>query len=63
MCMNKDLKISEINERITELRTSLADLSKRWPAHSVKPQMIDEMEKIEEEISELSQFLSGTKNN
>lgn len=48
----------DIQERITELQRNLADLQKRWPAHSVKPYMIDEMERIEEEIAVLVQLLN-----
>lgn len=48
----------DIQERLTELQESLADLQRRWPAHSVKPQMIEEMERIEEEIAELVQLLN-----
>ena len=39
-----------IIERIALLEQQLEDLKKRWPAHSVKPQMIMEMEQMEEEI-------------
>lgn len=40
----------KIIERIALMEQKLEDLKKRWPAHSVKPQMIMEMEQIEEEI-------------
>lgn len=40
----------QILERIIFLEQQMEDLKKRWPAHSVKPQMILEMEKLEEEI-------------
>lgn len=39
------------DKRLAELQKLLADLKKRWPAHSVKPQMIEELERIEEEIA------------
>jgi hypothetical protein len=40
--MNVD-KVKEIEERI-------ADLKARWPAHSVKPSMWQELEDLEEEL-------------
>jgi len=40
--MNAD-KVKEIEERI-------ADLKARWPAHSVKPSMWQELEDLEEEL-------------
>jgi predicted patatin/cPLA2 family phospholipase len=40
----------KIIERIVVMEQQLEDLKKRWPAHSVKPQMILEMEQLEEEI-------------
>ena len=42
-----------IIERIALLEQQLEDLKKRWPAHSVKPQMIMEMEQLVEEIDYL----------
>jgi len=40
----------KIIERIVITEKKLEDLKKRWPAHSVKPPMILEMEQLEEEI-------------
>jgi hypothetical protein len=40
--MSKD-KIREIEEKI-------ADLKARWPAHSVHPSMVQELEELEEEL-------------
>jgi len=47
-------------ERLAQLENELADLRSRWPAHSVKPQMIEEMEKMEDEIEQLKRML-GTR--
>lgn len=46
--MEKDAE--KLIERIEIMEQQLEDLKKRWPAHSVKPQMIMEMEQLEEEI-------------
>lgn len=38
---------------IKELEKKINDLKKRFPAHSVKPSMIDELEELEEELARL----------
>lgn len=40
-------------ERIIELERRIEDLKNRLPAHSVKPQMIRELEDLEEELENL----------
>lgn len=40
-------------ERIGELEKEIADLKRRWPAHSVKPAMIIRLEELEEELERL----------
>lgn len=40
-------------ERITELEKRIEDLKKRLPAHSIKPQMIRELEDLEEALENL----------
>ncbi|MHB9095329.1 MAG: histidine kinase [Eubacteriales bacterium] len=50
----------QVDDRLSELEKSLEDLQKRWPAHSVKPQMIEERENLEDEIALLKkQLLPG----
>ncbi|MBT3188365.1 MAG: histidine kinase [Anaerolineae bacterium] len=38
------------NERIKELEEKIADLKKRWPAHSVPPALLQELDDLEEEL-------------
>ncbi len=45
-------------KRIQELQAQIEDLKSRFPFHSVKPQMIRELEQLEEELSGL---LKGVK--
>lgn len=45
--------MDEREKRIRELEETIADLKKRWPAHSVKPAMIDRLEELEEELEQL----------
>jgi cell division protein ZapA (FtsZ GTPase activity inhibitor) len=40
------------NERIQELRERIADLKRRWPAHSVPASMLQELDDLEEELAE-----------
>jgi len=39
------------NKRILELKEQIADLLKRWPAHSVPPAMVQELDDLEEELA------------
>jgi len=41
-----------INERITILEKQIADLKKRWPAHSVPPVMMQQLDELEEELQQ-----------
>lgn len=49
-------KIAE--ERLQKLQSELTDLKLRWPAHSLKPAMLIELEDLEEEIADLQKVLS-----
>lgn len=40
-------------KRIKELEAAIADLNSRMPAHSVKPQLIQQLEDWEEELERL----------
>lgn len=40
------------NERITELEEQIADLNKRWPAHSVPAALLQELDDLEEQLAE-----------
>lgn len=44
------------DQEIHKLKSNLEDLKKRWPAHSVKPEMVEEMERLEDEISKLTRL-------
>jgi hypothetical protein len=38
------------SERIKELEKQIADLNSRWPAHSVPPAMLQQLEELEEAL-------------
>jgi len=43
-----------MNERqIKEIEARITDLKKRWPAHSVPPAMMQELDELEEELEDL----------
>ncbi|NQU29386.1 MAG: histidine kinase [Anaerolineae bacterium] len=39
------------NDRIQELEEKIAELKKRWPAHSTPPAMLQELDDLEEALS------------
>lgn len=41
----------ELAMEIARLEAEIADLKKRWPAHSVKPAMVQQLEELEERLS------------
>ena len=47
------------SERIEELQKQIADLNRRWPAHSAPPSMMEELDDLEaalkEELAKLAQ--------
>jgi chromosome segregation ATPase len=42
--------MGEKNDRIKELEKQIEDLKRRWPAHSVKPAMVQRLDELEEEL-------------
>jgi tRNA-Thr(GGU) m(6)t(6)A37 methyltransferase TsaA len=38
------------NERIAELEKQIAELKERWPAHSVPPALMEQLDELEEEL-------------
>jgi len=38
------------SERIEELEKRIAELKRRWPAHSVPPTMLQQLDELEEEL-------------
>lgn len=39
------------DKHIQELQAKIADLKKRWPAHSVPPAMLQELDDLEDELA------------
>ena len=47
----------ELSSQINAIEKKLADLKLRWPAHSLKPAMMIELENLEEERDRLQRLL------
>jgi hypothetical protein len=48
-------------KRIKELEAQIADLKKRWPAHSVSPAMLMQLDELEEELELARKSLTTSK--
>ncbi len=42
-----------LDKRIAEVEKRIEDVKKRWPFHSVKPVLVQELEGLEAELEEL----------
>ncbi|MHB1419602.1 MAG: histidine kinase [Bacillota bacterium] len=47
--------------RIKQLEKQIEDLKQRFPAHSLKPRMFQQLEELEEELAELRNQLPDNK--
>jgi len=47
----------ELETKLAEVEASLLDLQARWPAHSVKPALLAELEELEDERERLQRVL------
>jgi len=43
----------DTKEKINQLQNEIKDLKERMPAHSVKPEMVERLEELEEELERL----------
>ena len=46
-------------DRIKEIEEKIADLKARWPAHSVHPSMVQELEELEDELERARKAKKG----
>ena len=51
---------AEIMAKINELEANLSDLKKRWPAHSLKPDMFAQLEALEDELEYYKKLLQDS---
>jgi hypothetical protein len=45
--------LENIDHKIAEVKRKIADVKKRWPFHSPKPSMFQELETLEMELEDL----------
>ena len=51
------------SERIADLERQIAELKRRWPAHSAPPTMVEQLDELEAELKgELSKPTEGDEN-
>jgi len=48
-------------ERVKEIEAQIADLKKRWPAHSLPPNMLMQLDDLEDELALARQALVKAK--
>jgi hypothetical protein len=47
------------SQRVEEIEEKIRDLKGRWPAHSVRPSLWQELEELEEELEEAKKEEKG----
>lgn len=52
-----DLDLTQLEQQLKEVEAKLEDLKARWPAHSLKPAMLSELEDLEEERDNLKDLV------
>ena len=50
------------SNRVKELEEAIAELKSRWPAHSVKPKMWQQLEELEEQLEQAKAESKGKEN-
>lgn len=55
-----ELERSQLEQELTRVEAELEDLKARWPAHSLKPAMLSQLEDLEEERDRLKGELART---
>lgn len=52
-----DSGLEKLHEQLRKIEGEIEDLRKRWPAHSLKPAMLQQMEDLEEERDRLKNLI------
>lgn len=52
-----DGELARLEEELRAVEAKLEDLKARWPAHSLKPAMLSELEELEEERDKLKELV------
>ncbi len=49
--------LEQLNKKLQEIEFQIKDLKARWPAHSLKPSMLSQLEDLEEERDRLKRLV------
>jgi TolA-binding protein len=49
------MSMDDLQKRIRELEEQITELKARWPAHSLQPWMLQQLEDLEAELERLKQ--------
>lgn len=49
--------LEQLNKKLQEIEFQIKDLKDRWPAHSLKPSMLLQLEDLEEERDRLKRLV------
>jgi len=52
--------MENLQAQIAKLEEQIAELKARWPAHSVQPWMLQQLEDLEEELAILQELQEAT---
>lgn len=55
-----DSGLEKLHEQLRKIEGEIEDLRKRWPAHSLKPAMLQQMEDLEEERDRLKNLIKSS---
>lgn len=58
-----DLDQNQLEKQLQKIEEELEDLKARWPAHSLKPAMLSQLEDLEEERDRLKLLFEESKRN
>ena len=53
--------MDDLREQIAKLEEQIVELKARWPAHSVQPWMLQQLEDLEEELALLQELQEASK--
>lgn len=52
-----DMDLNQLEQQLKAVEAKLEDLKARWPAHSLKPAMLSELDDLEEERDKLKELV------
>ncbi|MHB1653970.1 MAG: histidine kinase [Desulfitobacteriaceae bacterium] len=56
-----DVELNLLEKQLQDVEAQLEDLKARWPAHSLKPAMLSQLEELEDERDRLKRLVEEGK--